>query len=127
MLTPAQLATLKTAILADSVLAAQPMNSDGAYAIALTLNELATPAFIVWKTNVSVEEIMRNGMDWARVDNLSVGKARIWDWLTKLGTFKNEGAKTFNPPGEKTNGNDWVLVLDDAAKKFTAPGVSQKM
>jgi hypothetical protein len=26
-------------------------------------------------------------MDWARVDNLSVGKARIWDWLGRLGTF----------------------------------------
>jgi hypothetical protein len=42
--------------------------------------------------------------------------------VTKLGTFKNEGAKTFNPPGEKNNGNDWVLVLDDASKKFSAPG-----
>jgi hypothetical protein len=30
---------------------------------------------------------MRNGMDWTRVDNLSVGKARIWDWMTKLGAF----------------------------------------
>ena len=30
---------------------------------------------------------MRNGMDWARVDNLSVGKARIWDWMTRLGSF----------------------------------------
>lgn len=30
---------------------------------------------------------MRNGMDWTRVDNLSVGKARIWDWLSRLGTI----------------------------------------
>ena len=57
MLTTAQLATLKTAILADPVLAAQPLNSDGAYAIALALNELATPAFIVWKTAVSRNEV----------------------------------------------------------------------
>jgi hypothetical protein len=57
MLTSQQLATLKTAILADPVLAAQPMNSDGAYAIALALNELAAPAFIVWKTNVSRNEV----------------------------------------------------------------------
>jgi hypothetical protein len=42
---------------------------------------------------------------------------------TKLGAFKNEGTKTFNPPGEPANGNDWVLVLDEAAKKFKAPGV----
>lgn len=41
---------------------------------------------------------------------------------TKLDTFKNEGSKSFNPPGEKANGNDWVLVLDDASKQFSAPG-----
>lgn len=86
-MTPAQLATLKAAILADNALASQPMNSDGAFEIARLLNEPAAPDFIVWKTDVSVDEIMRNGMDWARVDNLSVGKARIWDWLGRLGTF----------------------------------------
>lgn len=82
-----QLATLKAAILADPVLAAYPVGSDGSYEIALALNTLADPAFVVWRTNVSVDEIMRNGMDWARVDNLTVGKARIWDWMTRLGTF----------------------------------------
>ncbi len=29
-----------------------------------------------------------------------------------LGKFKNKGIKTFNPPGEVRNGNDWVLVLE---------------
>lgn len=86
-MTPEQLAALKVAILADNTLASQPMNSDGAYAIAIKLNKSFSPDFIVWKTDVSVDEIMRNGMDWARVDNLSVGKARIWDWLGRLGTF----------------------------------------
>jgi len=42
--------------------------------------------------------------------------------VTKIGTFKNEGSKTFDPPGEKSNGNDWVLVLDDTSKNFNAPG-----
>jgi hypothetical protein len=42
---------------------------------------------------------------------------------TKLGTFKNQGTKTFRPPGDKAGGNDWVLVLDDASKRFNAPGV----
>ena len=82
-----QLQTLKAAILADPVLSAYPMNSDGSYAIADLLNKPADPAFIVWKTDVSIDEIMRNGMDWARVDNLSVGKARIWDWLGRLGVI----------------------------------------
>jgi hypothetical protein len=31
---------------------------------------------------------------------------------TVIGTFKSEGKKTFDPPGEKTDGNDWVLILD---------------
>lgn len=86
-MTPEQLTKLKDEILADNTLNSQPMNSDGAYNIAVELNKLASPDFIVWKTDVSVDEIMRNGMDWARVDNLSVGKARIWDWLGRLGTF----------------------------------------
>lgn len=86
-MTPAQLTTLKAYILSVPELAAQPMNSDGDYAIADALKLPASPDFIVWKTNVNADEIMRNGMDWARVDNLSVGKARIWDWLTRLGTF----------------------------------------
>jgi hypothetical protein len=29
-----------------------------------------------------------------------------------LGTIENKGIKTFNPPGEVRNGNDWVLVLE---------------
>ena len=82
-----QLQTLKAAILADPVMSQFPANSDGSYAIAELLNKPADPAYIVWKTDVSIDEIMRNGMDWARVDNLSVGKARIWDWLGRLGTI----------------------------------------
>lgn len=31
---------------------------------------------------------------------------------TKIGTIKPWGIKTFDPPGEKGDGNDWVLVLD---------------
>src|SRR5574343_377935 len=87
MLTTEQKATLKAYILSVPELAAQPMNSDGAFAIADVLNQPAAPAFVVWKSSVTQDEIMQNGLDWTRVDNLSVGKARIWDWMTKLGTF----------------------------------------
>ena len=31
---------------------------------------------------------------------------------TKIGTFKNSGILTFDPPGEIQDGNDWVLVLE---------------
>jgi hypothetical protein len=87
MLTPEQLATLKAAIEADQTLNALPNNTDSAFEIAAQFNTEASPAFVVWDTRVSVDEIMRNGMDWARVDNLTVGKARVWDWLGRLGTF----------------------------------------
>lgn len=41
----------------------------------------ASPAFVIWKNFVTQDEIMQNGFDWVRVDNLSIGKARIWEWL----------------------------------------------
>lgn len=80
-LTTAQKTTLKNDILADPALAAQPNNSDGAFAIAAALNQIAVPDFFVWRSAVPQDEIMLNGFDWTRVDNLSVGKARIWEWL----------------------------------------------
>jgi len=55
--------------------------------IALWYNQLASPEYIVWKTSVSWEDLMRTSMDWTRVDNLAVGKARIWEWLGRLGAF----------------------------------------
>lgn len=87
MLTPAQQNTLRLAVQAEPAFQGLPPNGDSAFIVAANFNQLASPAFIVWKTNVSVDEIMRNGIDWARVDNLSVGKARIWDWMGRLGTF----------------------------------------
>lgn len=86
-MTPAQQALVKAYVEADGTLNALPHSADSAYAIADALTAVASPDYIVWNTKVSIDEIMRNGMDWARVDNLSVGKARIWDWLGRLGTI----------------------------------------
>jgi len=44
----------------------------------------------------------------------------------KLGEYKNEGSITFDPPGVKHDGNDWVLVLDDNSKDFNVPDVAMK-
>ena len=41
----------------------------------------------------------------------------------KIGEYENKGSIRFDPPGVKYNGNDWVLVLDNAAKMFGKPGV----
>lgn len=40
----------------------------------------------------------------------------------KLGSFSNKGVVAFDPPGDKENGNDWVLVLDNSKKGFKKPG-----
>ena len=109
-MTPAQLATLKAAILAVPELAAKPMNSDGDYDIAASINQPDPSNYIVWKTAVPIDDIMRNGMDWARVDNLSVGKARIWDWLGRLGTI--DASKTNVRAGINAT---WVGTAPDLA------------
>jgi hypothetical protein len=41
---------------------------------------------------------------------------------TVIGIFDNKGIKEFNPPGNKEDGNDWVLVIDDKAKNYSVPG-----
>lgn len=87
MLSTTQQQALKADINADPVLSAIPNTYDGAYDMAAKYNLAADPAFVVWRTNVPIDEIMRNGMDWARVDNLTVGKARIWEWMSRLGYF----------------------------------------
>lgn len=86
-MTPQQLAALKADILLDPALSAKPMNSDGAFDIAVAYNLPASPQFVVWKTNVPASEIMSNGFVWTAVDALTVGKARIWDWMTRYGSI----------------------------------------
>lgn len=88
MLTPAQQATLKAHVNNSSDLNTFANNSDGNFAIAALLNLAASPAFYVWRTSVEVTEIMQNGFDWTRVDNLTVGKARIFDWMMQTGTLR---------------------------------------
>jgi hypothetical protein len=62
-----------------------------------------------------------------RMDVIKGAKVKAW-WFnprsgeaTSYGTFANGGVREFTPPdpGEML---DWVLVLDDAAKKYPAPG-----
>lgn len=90
MLTQSQLTTLKAAILAEPVYSAW-VNDSVWSAIADDLNQIASPDFIVWKSRVHIDEIMQNGFDWTQVDNTTVGKARIWEWM-----FANE-TRTINP------------------------------
>ena len=56
-MTPAQLQTLGAYIAATPALAAIPNNNDGAFEVAAALNVPANPAFIVWKSRVTTQEM----------------------------------------------------------------------
>ena len=40
----------------------------------------------------------------------------------RIGKLRPGGTKKFDAPGEAFRGNDWVLVIDDAAKNYAVPG-----
>ena len=112
MLTTQQLAALKTDILADASFNGLPQNSDGAFAIAAAYNLATSPAWVVWRTSVAQDEIMQNGFDWTRVDNLSIGKSRIWEWM-----FDNAD-RVFNPAKPNVRAGidaTWVGTAADLA------------
>lgn len=91
MLTTLQKQIIANFIAANPEWAALPKNSDTAFFLADQLNKVDPSNYVVWRTSVPQDEIMQNGFDWVQVDNLTNGKARIWDWL-----FDNS-AKTINP------------------------------
>jgi hypothetical protein len=78
-LTTQQLQTLRIAIDADPVLAAFPNNPDGHIEIAKAFNAAASPAFTVWKSNVSIN---------------AVGKAFNASELAGLSTLNNTRLQT---------------------------------
>ncbi|HTN70954.1 MAG TPA: glycoside hydrolase family 140 protein [Methylomirabilota bacterium] len=63
-----------------------------------------------------------------RMGAISGKQARAWFYdprngsAQQIGLFPNRGIRAFTPPGSPAHGNDWVLVLDDAAQKFAVPG-----
>lgn len=90
----------------------------GAYQFVATRDEAGTYAMVYApvgrKFSVRMDVIKGNEVIawWYNPRN---GKA------TKIGTYSNKGTQTFlSPdPGESL---DWILVLDDASKKYPAPG-----
>jgi len=66
-----------------------------------------------------------------KMDKISGGTVNAW-WYnprngkaTLIGEFPNTGERQFTPPDPGEN-LDWVLVLDDATKKYPPPGVLKK-
>jgi hypothetical protein len=59
-LTTAQLTALAADIAADGALNTLPQNSDGAFAVAAAYNLEAAGPYIVWKTDVSTDEVRQS-------------------------------------------------------------------
>lgn len=56
-MTPSQLSAIKADILANGDMNTLPANSDGSDAISKLYNSPASPAYPVWRTRISVDEI----------------------------------------------------------------------
>jgi len=61
---------------------------------------------------------------------VAVGRIHAWWYDPRTGAAQSIGILTgkidqvFTPPATPSRGNDWVLVLDDATRKFGPPGAS---
>jgi len=86
MLTPDQRQALKAFIQGDAEANALYVLGD-LTGLADYLNASASPPYTIWRSSVDVNEIMSNGFDWTRVDNATVGKARIWEWMMRQGSI----------------------------------------
>jgi hypothetical protein len=80
MLTTDQLQALKADILADPVLAAQPMNDDGHAAIRDAYNLIASPVWRVWRTSVSTAEV-KDAVNWTEYIGRSVGERSAFELM----------------------------------------------
>ena len=65
-----------------------------------------------------------------RMDKVTGQKVKVW-WFnprtgdsTALGEFANAGEREFTP-ATRGEGNDWAVVLDDASKNFSSPGLAK--
>lgn len=77
-LTPAQIATLKTAIAAESDPTFVPLRSAGAtYAMMQWYNGTYSPATLAWKTACIAQE-MDEGSDYSAYDSVLAGKRDAW-------------------------------------------------
>lgn len=123
MLSAAQLTILKNDILNDPILAAYPMNSDGAFAIAQAYNVLAAPAFIVWKSDVPTKEC-KKAMVWTEYIGRSAGERDAWQFMLSNGTINaadvnvRQGIQDIfsGPSGSQTRANLTAIAKRSATR-----------
>ena len=87
----AQYQALKTAALADQT-AASYIATGNDQALADWFNAVDA-AYYVWRTSIQPTEY-REAVVWTEVDALTVGKARIWEWITQTMTMPIDASKT---------------------------------
>lgn len=84
-MTGAQNAALKSAINANPTWAAFPLVGDGPNDLAVELNKVASPAFWVWRTDVSRSDLYNTVSD--------LNPVTSWDWTTyKSQSVAEQGA-----------------------------------
>jgi len=82
----AQLTTLKADIIADPVLDAELQTSDGAFAIALAYNLLASPDYFVWRTDITQNDV-NEAVDWDEVVGLTTNEMLAFQLLKNQATL----------------------------------------
>src|SRR5262245_3572185 len=84
-LTNAQYLLLRQDITQDPAFADVPHDASGAMVVATAYNLNASPEFWVWRTSVPPEDYTgANSIVWTEVDQLTAGRARIFEWMTGL-------------------------------------------
>jgi hypothetical protein len=130
-LTTAQMQALKAEIIADPVLNAAPNNSDGSFFIAAELNKLASPAFIVWRTDIPTKDI-KKAIVWTEYIGRSQGERDAFVLINSNGIVNAADANVrqgFNdifsgPSGVATRTNLSAMAKRSAtrAEKVLATG-----
>ena len=85
-----QMTTLKATCNADPACTVLASAADDV-ALAAWFNTPDPATCIVWRSDLRVEEA-NAAMVWTEIDAMTVGKARIWDWMSKLGTLDARSA-----------------------------------
>jgi hypothetical protein len=131
-LTTAQLTTLKTDILANAgEFGSIPNTSDGAFTIAAAYNALASPTFIVWRTDIPTKDVKKS-IVWTEYIGRSSGEQNAFTFMLSNGTINGgdpnirQGIQDIfsGPSGATTRANLVALAKRSAtrAEKLFATG-----
>lgn len=122
-LTSAQLTTLKAAINSDPSLSVLPNNDDAAFTIAAAFNALASPAFLVWRTDIPTKDI-KKAVVWTEYVGRTQGERDAFVLINSNGIVNAADANVrqgfsdifSGPLGATTRANLTALAKRDATR-----------